>query len=149
MSKQWILIANGSIAQVWGRDGPHEPLFSIETIENPQGRPKGRELARDRQGHGISDQRSSAVRFEPRTDPRHKVHQQFARALSQYLDEALIARKFEHLWLLASSPLFGEIKSSLSPAVVKRLTLEQESDYTSLDPAALEVQLGQLRKVHL
>lgn len=148
MSKQWILIANGSIAQFWGRDGPHTPLFSIETIENPEGRLKGRELARDRPGHGDSDQSSSAARFEPRTDLRHKVQQQFARELSQYLDEALAASKFDHLWLLASSPFFGEIKASLSPAVVKRLTLEQDSDYTSLDPAALEGRLGQLRKAN-
>ena len=144
MSKQWILTANGSIARIWGRDAADEPLTSIETINNPDGRLKGSELARDRPGHEASDKSSSAARFEPRTDPHRKVQQRFARDVAKYLDEALIANPFQELWLLASNPFFGELKFMLSPAVAKHLTFTHDSDYTSLDGIALAQRLEAL-----
>jgi protein required for attachment to host cells len=146
MKKQWILVANGSMARLFSRTSVGDPLVSLYTIDFPEGRLKGSELERDRQGHENSDNSSAAAHFEPHTSQRRKLLHRFARELAERLEDGQARSAYASLWLVASSPFLGELKAALSPAVTARLQGVHEADLTSLDVGAIETRL---RELHL
>ena len=146
MSKQWILVANGSLARLFRRSGAGDPLVALETIDFPEGRLKGHELERDRQGHERSDNSSAATHFEPHTSMRRKLMHRFARELAQRLEEGLVDGEYGALWLTASSPFLGELKAALSGAVASRVQWSHDADFTGLDVETLETRLRALRR---
>ncbi|WP_332745803.1 host attachment protein [Hydrogenophaga sp.] len=145
MKKQWILVANGSLARLFSRTDASDPMVPLETIDFPEGRLKGSELERDRQGHESSDNSSAATHFEPHTSTRKKVLHQFARELSERLEEGLSTGEYDSLWLTASSPFLGELKAALSPNVTARLQWVHDADFTGQDVATIESRLRELR----
>jgi protein required for attachment to host cells len=145
MKKQWILVANGSLARFFSRTGAGDPLVAVETIDFPEGRLKVSELERDRQGHERSDNSSAATHFEPHTGTHRKRMHQFARELAERLEEGLVDGEFDTLWLTASSPFLGELRTALSRAVSARLQWAHDADFTGLDVGTLETRLRELR----
>ncbi|MES2839612.1 MAG: host attachment protein [Pseudomonadota bacterium] len=145
MKKQWILVANGSLARIFSRTSTSDPLVALETIDFPGGRLKGSELERDRQGHERSDNSSAATHFEPHTSTRKKVLHQFAHELAERLEEGLVDGEYETFWLTASNPFLGELKAALSRPVSARLQWTHDADFTGLDVGTLESRLRELR----
>ena len=141
MKSQWILVANASVARLFRRDSPTDPLVPLTTMEHPESRLKGSELADDRPGHEATDNSSGGNRYEPRSDVRRKEHQRFAREIAERLETGLAAGEFSALWLFASSPFLGELKAQLSDAVDKRLQFALDSDLTSFGLAEIEQRL--------
>ena len=141
MKPQWILAANASLARLFSRDSPTDPLVPLAIMEHPESRLKGSELANDRPGHEATDNNSGGNRYEPRSDVRRKEHQRFAREIARRLDAALVADEFSALWIFASSPFLGELKAQLSGAVDKRVQLALDSDLTSFGLAEIEQRL--------
>ncbi|MFW2354032.1 host attachment protein [Hydrogenophaga sp.] len=144
MKKQWILVANGSLARIFCRTGVGDPLVALETIDFPGGRLKGSDIERDRQGHESSDNSSAAAHFEPHTSTRKKVLHQFARELAARLEEGLVDGEYDAFWLTASGPLLGELKAALNPAVAARLKWAHDADFTSLDIDTIETRIHAL-----
>ena len=145
MKVQWILVANASVARLFSRDSPADPLVPMATMEHPESRLKGSEFANDRPGHEATDHSSGGNRYEPRSDVRRKEHQRFAREIAERLETGLTAGEFSTLFLFASSPFLGELKSQLSDAVNKRLQLALDSDLTSFGLAEIEQRLRDQR----
>ena len=141
MKVQWIVVANASLARLFSRDSPTDPLVPLATMKHPESRLKGSELADDRPGHEATDNSSGGNRYEPRSDVRRKEHQRFAREIAERLETGLAAGEFSTLWLFASSPFLGELKAQLSDAVDKRLQLALDSDLTSFGLAEIEQRL--------
>ena len=131
MKVQWILVANASVARLFRRDSPTDPLIPLTTMEHPESRLKASQLADDR--------------YEPRIDVRRKEHQRFAREIAERLDAGLAAGEFSALWLFASSPFLGELKAQLSDAVDKRVQLALNSDLTALGLTDIEQRLRDSR----
>lgn len=144
MRKQWILVANGSLARIYSRTGVGDPLVALETIDFPEGRLKGSELERDRQGHESSDNSSAATHFEPRTSTRKKLMHQFAQQVAGRLEKGLADGEYDGLWLTASSPFLGELRAALGQAVATRLRWTHDADFTGLDLGSLEIRLREL-----
>lgn len=145
MTKRWILVANGSLARLFSRTGPSDPLLTLETIDFPEGRLKGTAFERDRQGHERSDNSTAATHFEPRTSTHKKLLHEFARVLAARLESGLVKNEYDALWIIVSSPFLGEFKTALSPAVTSRLQWTYEADLTGLDMRSLESRLRELR----
>ena len=141
MQAQWILVANASLARLFRRDSLTDPLVPLTTLEHPESRLKGSELADDRPGHEATDHSSGGNRYEPRSDVRRKEHRRFACEIAKRLETGLAAGEFSTLWLFASSPFLGELKAQLSDAVDKRLQLALDSDLTSFGLAEIEQRL--------
>ena len=142
MKPQWILVANASLAHLFSRDSPTDPLVPLATMEHAESRLKGSELADDRPGHEATDNNNSGGnRYEPRSDVRRKEHQRFAREIAERLETGLAAGEFSTLCLFALSPFLGELKSQLSDAVEKRLQVALDSDFTSFGLAEIEQRL--------
>ena len=141
MKRQWILVANASLARLFSRDSPTDPLVPLATLEHPDSRLKGSQLADDRPGHEATDNSPGGNRFEPRSDVRRREHERFAREIAARLDAGLAAGEFDALCLFASSPFLGELKAQLSEAVDKRVQLALDSDLTALGLAEIERRL--------
>jgi protein required for attachment to host cells len=138
---QWILVANASIARLFRRDSPTDPLVPLATLEHPQSRLKGSALADDRPGHEATDNSRGGNRYEPRSDVHRKEHQHFAREIAERLDDGLAGDEFDSLWLFASSPFLGELKPHLSAAVARQVQVALAIDFTSLSLAEIEHRL--------
>ena len=141
MKRQWILLANASHARLLSRDSVAEPLIPVETMEHPESRLKASQLSDDRPGREATDNSSGGNRYEPRCDVRRKEHQRFAREIAHRLDAGLADGAFSVLWLFASSPFLGELKSQLSDAVNKRVQHALDSDLTALGLSEIEQRL--------
>ena len=146
MKKQWILVANGSLARFFSRAGAGDPLVALETIDFPEGRLKDSELERERQGHGSHDNSSTVVHFEQHTSTRSKVLHRFARELAKRLEEGVVDGEFETLWLIAPGPLLSEIKVCLNRGVAYRLQWAHDADFTAMYLGALESRLRELHR---
>ena len=144
MKREWIVLANASHARLLSRDSATDPLVPMATLEHPESRLKGSQLADDRPGHEATDNSSGGNRYEPRSDVRRKEHQRFAREIAHRLDAGLAAGEFNAVWLFASSPFLGELKAQLSDAVNKRVHLALDSDLTALGLAEIEQRLLKL-----
>jgi protein required for attachment to host cells len=135
MKKQWILVANASMARLLRRGAAIEPLIPLETLTHEQSRQKAGDLADDRPG---TDNSRDANRFEARTDMHRKEHLRFANEISARLDKGLADGEFESLRIFASNPFLGELRARLSEAVDKRVEQAIDRDFTSLALAELE-----------
>jgi protein required for attachment to host cells len=144
-NSQWIIVANASLARLFRRDSPTEPLIPLATMEHARSRLKGTELAADRPGHEATDNSSGGNRFEPRSDVHRKEHQRFAHEVAQRLDAGLQAEEYGELWLLASSAFLGELRAQLSDAVSQRVKLAVDTDLTSFGLAEIEQRLHDAR----
>ena len=146
MRKQWILVANGSLARIFSRTGTGDPLVPLETFDFPEGRLKGIDIERDRQGHERSDNSTAAAHFEPHTSPRKKLMHQFARELAERLEEGLVDGEYDMLWLTASNPFLGELRAALHPGVAARIHWMHDADFTGMDVGSIETRLRELRQ---
>lgn len=145
MNTQWIVVANASLARFFKREAPGNPLVALPTMAHAESRLKGHELVDDRPGHEATDNSSGGNRFEPRSDPRRREHERFARQIAEHLDDALAKGSFASLWICASDPFLGELRAALSDAVARRLQHTADRDYTALGLAELEQRLHDMK----
>lgn len=146
MRKQWILVANGSLARFFSRNGVGDPLMALEAVDSPDGWFKGNEHQRDRLGLRSSDNSSPTAHFEPHSSMRKKGVHNFAHELAQRLEEGVVDGEYETFWLIASSPLLSEIKVCLNQGVAYRLKWTHDADFIDLDAQTLESRLRELRE---
>ena len=145
MTRQCILLANASVARLFTRATPTDPLVVMETLAHPQSRLKGQQLGDDRPGHEAVDGSSGGNRFEPRSDVRRKEHQRFAREIARRLDRGLTAGEFDSLWIFASNPFLGELKAEFGDAVGRCVRLALDTDLSSLGLPEIEHRLRDVR----
>lgn len=135
--KTWIVLANASRARICERlegeagDGLHDLMDFVHT----QSRQKGSELGFDQPGHverGMGSGLRGGTDLSPRSDPRHKEHERFAREIAQYLDQAVSMRHCERIVLIASDPFLGEVKAQLGPATARAVWAAMPTDGMAL-----------------
>jgi protein required for attachment to host cells len=113
-------------------------MVPLATEQDPDGRLKASELTTDHLGHAAEDHRTGGTSFTPRTDPRRKKHQAFARSLSRRVDQALDSGAYGSLAVFASCPFLGELKGQLIPRARKALRVAIDSDLTSFPLGEVE-----------
>jgi protein required for attachment to host cells len=133
MMKNWLVVANASRARVLeasDRPGAYTP---VADLVHPQSRMKGGQLASDRPGHveGIGHGLGSSA-YLPRTDPRVREHDRFARQVATALNDGVAQGRCAGLVLVASDPFLGQLKSHLGAQSRKLLLRTVASDYTAL-----------------
>ncbi len=144
MNSQCIVVANASQARVFIRPSPNDALVEVVTLSHPASRLKASALADDRPGHESSDKSYGGTRLEPRTNPRQKEHQRFAREIARRLEDGLAGNGFDTLWLFASDPFLGELKSQLGEALRHRLARTVSSDLTARSPGEIAQRMAAL-----
>ena len=139
MQTDWVVLANASRARVLGRDADDGSLVELAEFDHPQSRMKNSESGRDQPGHverGLGEVSKGSTghgstQYEPKTDPRHKEHERFARELAAYVDEAVTQHRCETWVLCASNPFLGEFKAHLTTAGADALRRTVVRDLTA------------------
>ncbi|HMA06862.1 MAG TPA: host attachment protein [Ramlibacter sp.] len=136
MKPDWILIANATRARLLQLER-NERVTELETFDHPQSRSKISDLVDDRAGHESTDRSYGGTSYQPRTDPKQKEHQRFAREISEFLERQAHSGSYRSLAVFASSPFLGELKAELGAATTKLLSGTHDLDLTSVGPAEL------------
>jgi protein required for attachment to host cells len=146
MMKNWLVVANASRARVLEASDQPGTYAHVADLVHPQSRMKGEQLASDRPGHveGTGHGLGSTT-YLPRTDPRVREHDHFARELAAVLDEGVAQGRCAGLVLVASDPFLGQLKSHLGVQTRKLLLRTVASDYTALRDDELEQRLNKLQ----
>jgi protein required for attachment to host cells len=136
MKPDWILIANATRARLLQMER-NERVTELETFDHPQSRSKISDLVDDRAGHESTDRSYGGTSYQPRTDPKQKEHQRFAREIAEFLERQAHSGSYRSLAVFASSPFLGELKAELGAATTKLLSGTHDLDLTSVGPAEL------------
>lgn len=144
MQRQLVLLANSSLCRFLGRDSDTDAVVALTVLKHPASRLPGHLLGSDRPGHEAVDHSSGGNRFEPRSDVRRQEHASFAHEIAGELEKRLAAKEYDELWLLASSPFLGELKSALHDPVAGRIRLALATDWTSLGLDEIDARLRAL-----
>lgn len=147
MKQDWILVANAARAGLYAREAPGEHLRLLQSMEHAESRLLAGELDSDQLGHENADQHhGGGVSFEPRTDPRRKEHQRFARQLAQHLSEGVRSGQCVGLTIFASSPFLGELRALLDAPTQHVLRASADLDLTACDARELEQRLAAMER---
>lgn len=145
--RNWIVVANASRARVLEEADRRGQYTHVADLVHPQSRQKGVELANahggDRpghvegQGHGLG-----SAAYLPRTDPREREHDRFAREVAAALNDGVAAGRCAGIVLVASDPFLGQVKAHLDAQATKALLRTVASDYTTLRDDELAQRMG-------
>jgi protein required for attachment to host cells len=148
MPRLLVVLANASLCRLLLRDSNSRTLLPLTVLKHPASRLPGHALGSDRPGHEAVDRSSGGNRFEPRSDVRRQEHVGFAHEIAAELQTRLAAGEYDDLWLLASNPFLGELKSVLHDPVARHLRQTLAIDLTSLGLAEIEARLQALHPGH-
>ena len=142
--KNWLVVANASRARVLEATNKPGHYVHIADLVHPQSRQKGAELAADRPGHvpGPTAHGAGSSAFDPRTAPREREHDRFAREVAELLGSGIAAGRCAGLVLVASNPFLGHLKEHLSEPARKAVLHTVAADYTALSERELAERLA-------
>ena len=144
--KNWLVVANASRARVLEESNKPGVYVDVADLVHPQSRQKGSDLADARPGHvpGPSAHGTGSSAYDPRTDPREREHDRFAREVAAVLNDGIAAGRCSGLVLVASNPFLGHLKEHLAPHAKQLLLRSLAADYTALDGRELAQRLAGL-----
>lgn len=141
MTKTWILVTNAHRARCFEADGHGDELKELADFIYPHAS-SGHDaqtaggVADVGKGHGRTGH--AGTQFEPHVEASAKERHGFARQLAEYLNTGVATQRCEHVTMIATPPMLGELKQSLSPAAGKALAGCVASDLTLYQGAELK-----------
>ncbi len=133
MEITWVLVANGERARCLERHATSHALTELAAFLHPHASLSGQAAGGDltgaaAKGHGSTSH--AGTQFEPRTEADDKARGEFAKRLTDYLNQGIEAHRFNVLVLIATSPMLGDIESRLSGTAKKALRRRVIKDFT-------------------
>lgn len=142
--KNWIVVANASRARILEEgDRPGTYVHRADLV-HPASRQKGVDLGDDRPGHveGIGHGPGGAA-YQPRTNPRVREHDRFARQIATLLDEGAAGGRCAGIVLVASNPFLGLLEARLGAQTRQLLLRCLPRDFTTVAEGELARRIGQ------
>jgi len=140
MAKTWILVTNAHRARCFETDVRSDELNELADFIYPHassGHQAQAGLAADAgKGHGRTGH--AGTQFEPHQDQDAKERHGFARQLADFLNQGVAARRCAQVAMIATGPMLGELRQSLSPAASQALQRCVTNDLTSYQGAELK-----------
>jgi protein required for attachment to host cells len=133
----WIVVANASQARCYERPSPAEPMVALVSLEHPESRLHARDLETDRPGRTHKDD-AGRTSFVPRSEPKEREREQFAREVAKFLAEGVEAHRCSGVVLFVSNPFLGELLAHLGDGVRQQLVASHALDLTALPANELE-----------
>ena len=121
MVKRWIVVAESSRARIFTMEGALAPLRELEGLSHPEARLPGRELKSDRSARVFRGRGQENHPGEPNVEPKQQEAIQFARQISERLEQARTKGELEELVLIAPPAFLGLLRQNLSAATEKHL----------------------------
>lgn len=132
----WVLSADIHKARLFAASTPHsKEIEEIKTFVHPDTALPERELVSDTVGRHY---RSARV---PRTSPKDKRIEEFARDVTEFLETAHKQGEFYKLGIVAAPQMLGELRAHFSPDLCRDLCFEIDKNVTHLGPLELRQHL--------
>jgi protein required for attachment to host cells len=129
MANTWVLVADSSRARIFAADSPTSALTEFRTMVNPLGRQHEQDMTSDLPGSQAGhDGRHHAVSGE--TDPKKTEAINFAKSISDYLEESISKHGYTKLVVVAAPAFLGLLREHMTPESIRRVTLELNKDLT-------------------
>ena len=137
----WLVVADGRRARIFSARSGDTGLTELHDLIGDDR--MTRDIGTDRPGRG--QERAQGVRhgIEPRIDWHRQAKQQFAKQVSELVNEAGLKGGFDHLIVVAPAEALGDIRKGLSRHATDRLKSEIEKDLTHFAPHELVNHLGE------
>lgn len=137
----WVLSADTHKARLFEATTPHsKKMEEIKTFLHPDTALPERELVSDSLGryrHG-GDQPHPKL---PRTSPKDKRIEEFARNVTEFLETAHKKGNFYKLGIVAAPHMLGELRAHFSEDLCRDLCFEMNKNVTQLGPVELRQHL--------
>ncbi len=125
----WILIADGGKARILENLGPGKGLHQVAGLAETVTLPPNRTLQNDRPGRGFESAGPTRHAYEA-SNPHREMKRAFADHLVEQLSAMHTSGRFDRLLLVAPSPMLGDLRAMLSPALAATLVGELARDLT-------------------
>jgi protein required for attachment to host cells len=141
---EWALLADAGHARILARRLPAGPWPELpgEALEKPT--PPSRALGTERPGRVHESATSARHAIEPRTDPHRAARRDFARQLTERLEDE--AHRFAALVLVAPPAFLGELRAELGPAAGRKLAGSLDRDLVKLPLADIAAHLDAIAR---
>jgi protein required for attachment to host cells len=129
----WLVVANSSLARIFKLHHKNG-LTELKVLEHPESRLHNIDLVTDRPGRDFESTGTRRHALEPKVLPKQHEFEVFAKAISDYLENAFKLGEFDFLYISASPALLGLLRQSLHPNVLKLIKGEVDKDMTHMKP---------------
>lgn len=120
----WFLVARRSGATIFSNYGRGTALEVVAEIENPEGKLQSSEIETDRPGRSFDRAGHGRHGLSSEETAREHIEHMFAKRLADFLEKNRCENVFDQLIVVAGPRLLGEMRSALSKATQKLVTLE-------------------------
>lgn len=113
----WFVVASQKEARVFVGMSDDENLRLLQSLTNPLGAEKRRDLIKKKAGRGVkSIGRLASINYSTpqRSDPHEDAILQFSRQLARFLESEKHKKNFESLTIVAEPHLLGKIRTQMS-----------------------------------
>ncbi len=131
-AKTWILIADGARARLASAEGHGMALHLVEKFEFRADHSPNRELGRDRPARVYESHGATRHGIEPKTDAHRELKRDFSEQVAAALAEHLSRKRFDRLVVVAPPVMLGDLRTSLSEAVIATVVAEVAMDLTKV-----------------
>ncbi|MBW0435910.1 host attachment protein [Leptospira yasudae] len=131
MKNKWVVVANRSEAKIFEYKGSKNGLELLESIENPKGRMRNRELI------GVSGPAKSAkaqrVAYDTSSlqEPKRKVAESFASQISDVITQGRKSNRFLSLVLVSEPRFLGMLLDKMDRKSQSMIFHKMGKDITS------------------
>lgn len=141
--KTWILVADEAHARLFESERANGELLEVADFVHPEAHHADRGH-RDRLPRSQQSVGSARHGIEPRTSSEAKIRHEFAAELSDFLNEARVANRYDNLVLMAAPAFLGSVRSELDPQVARMVTHALDKQITDASMERIREELSHL-----
>ena len=139
-----MLVADASRAKVFESAGVRKVVHELDDMELAVDLPKSRELLADRPGRTFDSVGGGRHAKENPTDPHRQLKRNFAKKVVAELRRAMLARKFDRLFVVAPPAFLGDLRDELPKDLKDKVAGEIASDLTNMPQQQLHARLREI-----
>src|SRR5262245_35687589 len=140
----WLLVADASHAKVFESAGARKVVHELDEMELVVDLPKSHELLADRPGRTFDSVGGGRHAMENPTDPHRQLKRNFAKKVVAELRRAMLAHKFDRLFLIAPPAFLGDLRDELPKDLKDKVAGEIASDLTNMPQQQLHARLQEI-----
>jgi len=133
----WVLVANGTQAQVFEHGGPGKGLAAIKALRFEQEALRAQDINTDRPGRHQGGGAGSRSGLE-QSDPVQIREERFVKSVAAELETLRQQGRFDRLIIAAAPTALGDIRPALSDAVKETVVAELPKDLTNVPQPQLD-----------
>jgi protein required for attachment to host cells len=133
----WVVVADAGRADIYSRQKRFSPLESVQCLTDAEARSREHDFASDAPGRSFDSHGQGRHAMEPGQSAKDHLREIFVRQVTDTLESARIANRFQHLVIVAAPALLGELRAQIGGATQKKIVAEVGKHMTGQSPVAI------------